>query len=276
MSKHKQPYQPQPLELLKVVEETPLIKTFTFTRPDDFSFEAGQFVEITVPGLGEAPFTPSSCPYEKECLEVSVARVGTVTEKMHALKPGDMLGLRGPFGQKYPLDYYAGKDILIVGGGVGLAPLRSLFLALVHDLDRFGKITFCTGCRSPEDYIYKELLFEKWPKIDPKISFRITVDKPSENWTGRTGVVTTTLEDLDMDIKKSVAVVCGPPIMMKFSTLKLLELGYPPERIYLSMERMMVCGLGHCQHCSIGPYLVCKDGPVFTYEQIKDEPEIWA
>ncbi len=276
MDKHNNPYQPQPVKLLKVTRESPAIKTFTLTMPEGFSFQAGQFVEVTVPGLGEAPFTPSSSPHEKDFLEVSVANVGTVTEKMHAMEPGEMLGLRGPFGKNYPLDDYAGKDILIVGGGVGLAPLRSLFLALVHELDRFGKITFCCGCRSPEDYIYKNLLFDQWPKIDPKISFRITVDKADENWKGRTGVVTTTLDKLDVDLKNSVAVVCGPPIMMKFSTLKLLELGYPPERIYLSMERMMVCGQGHCQHCGIGKYLVCKDGPVFTFEQIQNEPEIWA
>lgn len=271
------PYHPRPVELIKVTEESPLIKTFTMTAPSDFRFLAGQFVEISVPGKGEAPFTPSSSPYETDCIEVSVAKVGGVTEMLHSLQPGATLGLRGPFGKDYPLEKFAGKDILLVGGGVGLAPLRSLFLSLIHDLTRFNKIRFCCGSKTPQDFIYKEHVFDHWHKIDPRVCLRLTVDRCDDNsWKGQTGVVTKTLDNLDLEIKNSVAVVCGPPIMMKFTTFKLLELGYQPENIYLSMERMMVCGMGHCQHCGIGKYLVCKDGPVFAYEQIKDEPEIWA
>ncbi|MFH2069480.1 MAG: FAD/NAD(P)-binding protein [Candidatus Omnitrophota bacterium] len=271
------PYQPYAVELLKVTEESPLIRTFTMVAPPNFRFLAGQFVEISVPGKGEAPFTPSSSPYETNYLEVSVAKVGGVTETLHSLQPGAILGLRGPFGKDYPLEKFTGKDILLVGGGVGLAPLRSLFLSLVHELKRFNKIRFCCGSRTPQDFIYKEHIFDLWQKIDPKVSLRITVDRCEDDcWKGDVGVVTKTLDNLDLEIKNSVAVVCGPPIMMKFTTFKLLELGYRPENIYLSMERMMVCGLGHCQHCGIGKYLVCKDGPVFAYQDIKDEPEIWA
>jgi len=270
------PYQPHAVELLKVTEESPLIKTFRLSSPPNFYFLAGQFVEISVPEIGEAPFTPSSSPYEHNYLEVSVARVGLVTQKLHNLSAGAKLGLRGPFGRDYPIEKFVGKDILIVGGGVGLAPLRSLFLSLVHELHRFGKIIFCCGSKTPQDYIYKELILDQWQKIDPKIIFRITVDKPDDCWKGQCGVVTKTLDNLDIDVKNSVAVVCGPPVMMKFATFKLLEIGYQPPQIYLSMERMMVCGLGHCQHCGIGDHLVCKDGPVFTYEQLKDQPEVWA
>jgi len=245
--------------------------------PPGFRFLAGQFVEIAVPGKGEAPFTPSSSPYERNYLEVSVAKVGGVTGTLHSLQPGVTLGLRGPFGKDYPLEKFVGKDVLLVGGGVGLAPLRSLFLALVHELPRFNKVCFCCGSRTPEDFIYKEYVFDLWPKIDPKVCFRVTVDRCDNNsWKGQVGVVTKTLDNLDLEIQNSVAVVCGPPIMMKFATFKLLELGYHPANIYLSMERMMVCGLGHCQHCGLGERLVCKDGPVFTYQDIKDEPEIWA
>ncbi len=270
------PYQPVPVTLTRVTEESPTIKTFTMNAPSGFRFLAGQFVEITVPGVGEAPFTPSSSPYEDRYLEVSVARVGRVTAKLHTLQPGAILGLRGPFGKSYPIEKFIGKEVLLVGGGVGLAPLRSLFLSLVHDVNRFKKIVFCCGARTPQDYLYKNSIFNQWCKIDPKVCFRITVDKGDESWKGQVGVVTKTLDNLDIDVKNSVAVVCGPPIMMKFTTFKLLEIGYLPTDIYLSMERMMVCGLGHCQHCGIGRFLVCKDGPVFTYQEIKDEPEIWV
>ncbi len=270
------PYQPYAVNLLKVTEESPTIKTFTTTMPSGFKFLAGQFVEVTVPGTGESPFTPSSSPYEKDFLEVTVARVGRVTENLHSLQPGVTLGLRGPFGKEYPIEKFRDKEILLVGGGVGLAPLRSLFLSLTQDLSRFRKVLFCCGSKTPQDYIYKDKIFDSWQKMDSKVCFRVTVDKADEKWKGQVGVVTKTLDNLDVNIKNSVAIVCGPPIMMKFTTLKLLELGYQPPQIYLSMERMMVCGLGHCQHCGIGHHLVCKDGPVFTYEEIKDEPEIWA
>ncbi|MFH0797408.1 MAG: FAD/NAD(P)-binding protein [Candidatus Omnitrophota bacterium] len=270
------PYQPYAVKLLKVTEESPTIKTFTTTMPSGFKFQAGQFVEVTVPGIGEAPFTPSSSPYEKDFLEVTVAGVGRVTESHHSLQPGVTLGLRGPFGKEYPIDKFQDKEILLVGGGVGLAPLRSLFLSLTQDLSRFRRVLFCCGSKTPQDYIYKDHIFDSWQKMDSKVCFRITVDKADEKWQGQVGVVTKTLDNLDVNIKNSVAIVCGPPIMMKFTTLKLLELGYQPPQIYLSMERMMVCGLGLCQHCGIGSHLVCKDGPVFTYEEIKEEPEIWA
>ena len=167
------------------------------------------------------------------------------------------------------------KEILIVGGGVGLAPLRSLFLALVHRLEAYERILFCYGARSPSDIVYKETVLNEWPKLDPRISFRITVDRGDDGWKGNVGLVTTTLDDLDIHIPNSVAVVCGPPIMMKFSTFKLLSVGYRPEQIFLSMEKNMSCGIGKCGHCQLGKYYVCRDGPVFSYDEIMDAREIW-
>jgi NAD(P)H-flavin reductase len=179
-------------------------------------------------------------------------------------------------GKGYPLDSYKGKEILIVGGGVGLAPLRSLFLALSNRLDDFKKILFCYGAKTPEDIIFKPLVQNEWHKIDPsKIEFRLTVDAGDSAWKGNVGVVTTVVKDLGVDLATSVAVVCGPPVMMKFATLRLVELGFPDNAIYLSMEKNMSCGVGKCGHCMLGEYLVCRDGPVLTYQQVKGKPAIW-
>lgn len=269
------PYQPIKAEIKGVFEETPNIKTF-FLRPGvRFPFETGQFIELTVPGVGEAPFTPSSSPEIEEKMEVTVMKAGSMTSALHEMKPGEWVGLRGPFGLGYPLGDFVGKEILIVGGGVGLAPLRCLFFALVHSIEAHERIVFCYGARTPSDIIYKNAVLNEWPKLDPKISFRITVDNGDDNWEGRVGLVTTTLDNLDIRIENSIAVVCGPPIMMKFSTLKLIDLGYEPEQIYLSMEKNMSCGIGKCGHCQLGKYYVCKDGPVFSYDQIMDAREIW-
>lgn len=269
------PYQPIKAEVKGVVDETPTIRTFLLRPRVRFPFETGQFIELTVPGVGEAPFTPSSSPEIDEEMEVTVMKVGKMTFALHQMRTGEWVGLRGPFGLGYPLGDFIGKEILIVGGGVGLAPLRSLFLALVHRLEEYKRLLFCYGARSPSDIVYKNAILEEWPKLGPNISFRITVDEGDDNWRGKVGLVTTTLDDLDIDIPNSVAVVCGPPIMMKFSTLKLLDLGYKPEQIYLSMEKNMSCGIGKCGHCQLGKYYVCKDGPVFSYDQIMDAREIW-
>jgi sulfite reductase subunit B len=271
----KNPYSPIRTEVLDVVEESSTIKTLKFRPDKPLYFKAGQFIELTIPGMGEAPFTPSSSPFQKEDLDVTIMKAGKVTGKIHELKKGDIVGLRGPYGVEYPLNEFEGKDLLLVGGGVGLAPLRALFLGLVHEIDRYKSILFCCGSKTPSDIIYKDSVLDKWQKIDKRINFRITVDKKDDNWKGKVGLVTTTLDGLDIEIKNSVAIVCGPPIMMKFSTFKLLEVGYKPDQIYLSMEKNMSCGFGKCGHCRMGDFYVCKDGPVFRYDKISHIHEIW-
>lgn len=269
------PYEPIKTEVLGICDESPTIKTVALKPEKPLHFKAGQFVEMTVPGLGEAPFTPSSSPHEKQKLEISIMKAGKVTGKIHELKKGDTVGLRGPYGNDYPLSDYEGKDVLLVGGGVGLAPLRSLFLALVHDVKKYKGVTFCCGARTPDDIIYKESVLDEWQKIDKRVSFRVTVDKGDSKWNGKVGLVTTTLDNLKIDLKNSVAVVCGPPIMMKFTTFKLIEIGYKEDQIYLSMEKNMSCGFGKCGHCRLGNFYVCKDGPVFRYDKISNIHEIW-
>lgn len=269
----KNPYRPIKAEIVEVIEETPTIKTIRFKPQEPMDFTTGQFVEITIPGVGEAPFTPSSKPSVRGLMEVTVMKVGKVTEKIHELKKGDTIGVRGPMGQGYPLDTFKGKEVLVVGGGCGFAPLRSLMYALFHESSEFKKLIFRGGCKTPQELIYRGEMGE-WAKRDD-LDFKLTVDKGDSGWKGNVGVVTTILDDLDMDCEKGIAVVCGPPIMMKFATRKLLEMGFVDENIYLSMEKNMSCGIGKCGHCRIGVYYACKDGPVFTYNKIKNFHEIW-
>jgi NAD(P)H-flavin reductase len=267
------PYQPINGEIVDVIDESSTIKTFVVVPEEDFGFETGQFVELTLPGEGEAPFTPSSSPAEKEKMEISIMKAGRVTALLHECKKGQKVGIRGPFGKGYPIDDFAGKEIYIVGGGVGLAPIRSLFLTLVDRIKDFKSVVCRFGAKTPDDFIYKNTLFGSWQKIGG-VDMKLTVDEASNGWKDNVGVVTTILGPGDVG-KNAVAVVCGPPIMMKFCTLKLLEFGFEPKDIYLSMEKNMSCGIGKCGHCMIGKYYVCKDGPVFTYEQIKNYPAIW-
>ena len=266
-------YLPNKVTITNIIEETPTIKTFVFKPAEPFSFKTGQFVELSYPGIGEAPFTPSSDPNEKDAFEVTIMKVGKVTELFHKAKIGDCLGMRGPYGNGYPIDSFKNKELLIVGGGVGLAPLRSLIYALYNRINDFKKIVICLGSRSPQDIVYKYLLEEfKKPK---NVEFRLTVDRADSSWKGNVGIVTTLLDKLPLDIKQATGIVCGPPIMMKFASLKLLELGFSPKNIYLSMEKNMSCGLGKCGHCRLGKYYICKDGPVFIFDDIKDMWDIW-
>jgi NAD(P)H-flavin reductase len=266
-------YKPIISKLVDVIEESPLIKTFVLVPEEEFSFRTGQFIELCVDGIGEAPFTPSSSPLVKEKLEVTVMKTGYVTEYMHNLRPGSYMGIRGPYGRGYPIENFFGKEVLILGGGCGLAPIRSLLFALEHISDKLEKVVLCYGSKTPSDCIYKPL-FARLNKISKFEAYR-TVDKPDGDWNESVGVVTSLLNKVKMNIEKSVAVVCGPPIMMKFGTIRLIEMGYKDQQIYLSMEKNMSCGLGKCGHCMLGEYFVCKDGPVFTYDELKFTPDIW-
>jgi NAD(P)H-flavin reductase len=266
-------YKPVRAKLTNVIDESPLIKTFVLVPEDRFSFQTGQFVELSVDGIGEAPFTPSSSPLITEKLEVTVMKTGYVTEYMHLLKPGVFMGIRGPFGRGYPLEKFIGREVLILGGGCGLAPIRSLLFALEGIKDKLEKVILCYGSKTPSDCIYKPL-FDRLNNTEKFEAYR-TVDKADKDWKGSVGVATTLLNTININIENSVAVVCGPPIMMKFGTIRLLELGYKKDQIYLSMEKNMSCGLGKCGHCMMGEFFVCRDGPVFTYDEIKHNPEIW-
>ncbi len=267
-------YQPINGEIVGIIEESPTIKSFVIKPEEDFAFETGQFVELTLPGEGEAPFTPSSSPAETDQIEITIMKTGRVTGMLHDCQNGQKVGIRGPYGNGYPVDDFIGKEIYIIGGGVGLAPIRSLFLTLIDRIKDFKKVVCRYGAKTPEDFIYKNKLFDPWQKIDG-VEMKLSVDQASNGWNDNVGMVTTILDPADVDVKNTVAIVCGPPIMMKFVTFKLLGFNFAPKDIYLSMEKNMSCGFGKCGHCMLGKYYVCKDGPVFTYEQIKDYPKIW-
>ena len=267
------PYMPLAAELVEVIDETPTIKTMVLRPRDPMEFKAGQFVQLTLPGIGEAPFTPSSSPHERDALAITILKTGAVTDRLHQCSPGQTLGLRGPFGKGYPLDRARGKEVLIVGGGVGLAPLRALILALLADMGDIKRLSIKYGARCAEELLYRNQHAD-WAACD-KVDFTCTIDSPQEGWIGRTGVVTTLLKDMDVDRSNSYVFVCGPSIMLKFSTAALLEEGFSPDQIYLSMNRRMSCGMGLCGRCNIGPYYLCKDGPDMNYALIKDYPNVF-
>lgn len=267
-------YQPVNGEIIDIIDESPTIKTFVVEPDKPFKFQTGQFVELTLPGEGEAPFTPSSSPAVADRMDITIMKAGRVTGLLHQCKKGQKIGIRGPYGNGHPVGDFVGKEVYIVGGGVGLAPIRSLFLALVDRIRDFKSVVCRFGAKTPEDFIYKKALFGPWQKING-VDIKLTVDEANGQWKGDVGVVTKILESNDVNVKNAVAVVCGPPIMMKFATLKLLDFGFAPKDIYLSMEKNMSCGFGKCGHCMIGKYYVCKDGPVFSYQQIKNYPNIW-
>jgi len=273
MNKIENPYRPIKAEITEVISETPTIKTIRIVPEEPIIFETGQFIELTIPGIGEAPFTPSSRPAMKDIMEITIMSVGKVTEKVHELKNGDIVGVRGPFGKGYPMDRFKGKEILVVGGGCGFAPIRSLMYELFDRSGEFKKLFFRGGCKIPQELLYRGEIAD-WAKRKD-LDIKLTVDKGDDGWEGNVGVVTTILDGVDMDYENGIAIVCGPPIMMKFSIKKLIEMGFKEENIYLSMEKNMSCGIGKCGHCRIGTYYVCKDGPVFTYDKIKNFSNIW-
>jgi NAD(P)H-flavin reductase len=273
MAEGRNPYSIVETDVLDARLETPAIVTIQLKPKRPLPFKAGQFVELTIPGVGEAPFTPSSRPSVKDQIQLTIMKVGKVTERVHALKAGDTVGLRGPLGTAYPVEEFKGQEILVVGGGCGFAPLRSLMYTFFDLSGQFRQLYFRGGCRSPKDLVYKDEMGE-WAKRDD-VNLKLTVDVGDQTWKGSVGVVTTIMDDVKMDYANGIAVVCGPPIMMKFATKKLLEMGFNNQRIYLSMEKNMSCGIGKCGHCRLGPYYACKDGPVFRYDRIKHLPEIW-
>ena len=268
------PYAYIEAEIIDIITETPNIKTLTIRPKVEIGFKVGQFMDLTVPGVVEAPFTPSSNHKVKERLDFTIMRAGRLTEFLHQTKVGDVIGVRGPYGTAYPLNDFKSKELFIVGGGVGLAPLRALLYALFNDIKSYKKIILKYGARTPKDIVYKKEI-ESWKLKGEHVDTEITVDVCDETWKGNVGLVTTILKNLKLDMNNAVAIVCGPPIMMKFVTFKLLDLGFKDSQTYLSMEKNMSCGIGKCGHCRIGPYYACKDGPVFTYDRIKDLPNIW-
>ncbi|MBF0494013.1 MAG: FAD/NAD(P)-binding protein [Candidatus Omnitrophica bacterium] len=229
----------------------------------------GQFVIFSLFGIGEAPISVSSSPTKKDksTFEVVTRKVGVFTAAMHKLEPGDKIGVRGPFGRPFPIDDLKGNDLLFVAGGLGIVPLRSLIQFVMDKRRDFGEVTILLGCREPKDRLFTNEI-EEWGRMTD-INYACTVDRADPEWKGNVGVITTLIPGVDIDLKRTYAVVVGPPIMYKFVIAELLKKGLSGDQIVISLERRMKCGLGKCGHCQINGKYTCQDGPTFIYSELK-------
>lgn len=254
----------------RVIWETDDTFTLMIDSPalngDGFKFTAGQFNMVYAFGVGESAISISSDPAKPGLLAHTIHRVGTVTTAMSRMKRGDIIGIRGPFGSSWPLEQAAGRDICIAAGGIGLAPLRPVIYSLKRRREEFGRIIILYGARSPLDLLYRVEL-EEWSKL-PNTDVIVTVDRGDSSWKGYIGVVTTLFSYIKMDSRATIAMVCGPEVMMKYTIEELQRRGIQKEQIYISMERNMKCGIGLCGHCQFGPDFICKDGPVFQLPRV--------
>ncbi|MCX6641652.1 MAG: FAD/NAD(P)-binding protein [bacterium] len=258
----------KPLRIQRVQRELP--DTFTLEiLPSNggFHFTPGQFNMLYVFGVGEVPISICGDPEKSKSLVHTIRIVGSVTQAMSRLKSGDTIGVRGPFGSSWPLAEAEGKDVVIVAGGIGLPPLRPAIYHILNHREKYGKVVLLYGARNKEEIIFwKEL--EQWrSRFDMEV--HVTVDRGSGNWHGNVGVVTTLVPRATFNSADAIAMMVGPEIMMRFTVLELLKRGITGDRIYMSMERNMKCGVGICGHCQWSHHFICKDGPVFSYEQIK-------
>ena len=261
----------------KVTDETPDTKTFLLRFEDEecaksFTWEPGQFAEVTVFGAGEAPIGFASDPNEKSFFELTVEDRGKVTGAMHQLGEGEKVGIRGPLGNCWPMEEVKGMDLLVISGGCGLAPLRPLILQAFANRKDYGDITVLYGARTPVNRDFKYDL-EEWARRDD-VHVLETVDVPDDTWTGNVGVVTMLLDKISLKPESTVAFTCGPPIMIKFVTIDLLKMGLSEDRVVTSLERYMKCGVGKCGHCCVNHVYLCTEGPVFTYADMKKLPEL--
>jgi NAD(P)H-flavin reductase len=274
------PYLPYPVRIEEIVTETEdrNLKTFryAFLNPEDeerFAYTPGQFAELSVAGRGEIPIGIASSPTEKGSVSFTVNKVGLVTTHLHNMKTGDVMGIRGPLGNWYPWEEMEGKNVVIVGGGFAFTTLRSSIVYMLHpdNRSRFKDITVVYGARSPGMLLYKEEL-AAWEQRDD-LDMHITVDGTDDpDWKYNVGFVPAIAEQKITSAEDAYAIVCGPPVMIRFTQPVLEKLGFPPERIILSLEMRMKCGIGMCGRCNIGDRYVCKDGPVFSLAQLKEMP----
>lgn len=268
------PFLPEITRVVGIRQETSDIRTLSLeflNKNLDFHFIPGQFVEVSLFGFGEVPLGLASSPTRSPPIEVSVKRVGVVTGQIHQLMVGDMIGVRGPYGNGWPMERLKGKHILIVGGGIGLSPLRSLIEYVLDHREDFGEMKILYGARTQHDIVYKHLL-ESWGK-SPRTEVFCTVDIGTHGWEGNVGVVTTLFDQANIRTENTLVVTCGPPIMIKFVTAALERLGFDDHDIITSMEKHMKCGIGKCGHCNLGSKYVCIDGPVFTHRELKQLPK---
>jgi len=264
------PYKPMKGKIIEAVMLTEKEKFFRIELEGktNLAHEPGQFVMVSIFGFGEAPISICSSPTDKGFFDLTVRNVGTLTNALHQLGQGDTVGIRGPFGTGFPLDNMFGYDLVIVAGGLGIVPLRSLIRYIMHNRNDFGEVQILLGCRTPKELLFKEETHD-WQRR-AEIKFNCTVDKADPEWTGNVGLITTLIPGVDINPTRTYGVVVGPPIMYKFVITKLIEKNIPDHQIIVSLERRMKCGLGKCGHCQIEGMYVCQSGPVFNYSQLKN------
>ncbi len=251
--------------------ETERFFEFKLDSGEPLGHKPGQFAEVSIPGIGEAPISISSSSTRSDTFEMVVRNVGNVSNGMHQLSKGDKVGIRGPFGKGFPVEEdMKGKDLLFICGGIGLVPVRSAIQYVLDNSNDYGSISILFGAKSPSERLFVDELAE-WKEDDKIDCFMETVDKGDESWAGNVGLITTCIPKVDHDISNTKVIVCGPPVMYKFVLIELEKLGFSHDDIYVSLERRMKCGVGLCGHCQINGYYVCQDGPVFKYSDIEDE-----
>ncbi len=270
--------QPLPMRIEKVTVETPDVRTLRLAFADEaqgkaFAFRAGQFGEYSVFGEGECTFCIASSPTRRGAIECTFRQVGRVTRALADLEAGETIGFRGPYGNVFPIDDWRGKSLLFIAGGIALPPLRSVIWNVLDLRDRYRDVTIVYGARTVADLVYKDELAE-WGRR-PDVRLVTTVDPGGEtpDWKGEIGFVPAVLDKLAPSSRDTVAVVCGPPVMIKFTFPVLARLGFAPEDVFTTLENRMKCGVGKCGRCNTGQYYVCKDGPVFTLAQLKGMPQ---
>ena len=274
-NEHVNPLIPEIVVIEDMRADTEDVTTFRVTKPGGgkpFVHMPGQCAMISVPPLGEAIFSITSSPTQKDFMEFSVKRCGVVTEYLHSLEIGSEIGIRGPYGNNFPVeDELKGKDLLFIGGGIGLAPIRSVINYVMDNRENYGKVDILYGSRTQGDLVFQKDIFENWPSM-PNTDVHLTVDRQEDVWEGHVGFVPSYVKEIGFSTNK-VALLCGPPIMIKYTLQTLMEIGFKKDQIYTTLELKMKCGVGKCGRCNIGDKYVCKDGPVFRCDQIDELPD---
>lgn len=275
MNNIKEPLIPTIGEVINIRRDTPDVKTFIIVTPDGkkaFQHTPGQCAMLSIPGIGEAMFSITSSPTNEAFMEFSIKKCGCLTEWLHAMDVGQQITIRGPYGNGFPVDTdFVGKDLLFIAGGIGLAPLRSVINYVRHYRDRYGKIDIVYGSRSMQDLVDYHEIINEWAQ-DEGIKVHLTIDREQPEWDGHVGFVPNYVKELNFTPDR-IAVLCGPPIMIKFTLSGLMELGFDRKQVYTTMELRMKCGIGKCGRCNIGAKYVCKDGPVFRLDELDDLPD---
>ena len=275
MTERREPLIPVIGVVTDIRVDTPDVKTFRVVTPEGkkpFVHIPGQCAMLSIPGVGEALFSVTSSPTNEEYVEFSIKKCGCVTEWLHQMEVGQQVTVRGPYGNGFPVDTaFVGQDMLFIAGGIGLAPLRSVINYVRHHRDRYGKIDIVYGSRSMNDLVHYQEIINEWSQ-DAGVNVHLTIDREQEGWDGHVGFIPNFVKELNPDLKKTV-LMCGPPVMIKFTLQGLMELGFEKTQVYTTMELKMKCGVGKCGRCNIGDKYVCKDGPVFRFDELDELPD---